>query len=129
MGRQGGAGPGSGPTGEAVFAVLLDHDRHARPARDDRHRCRPVHGSLSVARALLAGLLFAGRCDRALLALCRYGLDLPAADALPAWHPHAREFPFLEEAAMAERVLSPVTYVIVCVVLVVLTILTLSVSF
>src|SRR5437870_2120453 len=102
MGRRGRSSRGPGAAGETVFAVLLDHDRDARPARDHWHQRRHDRGRSGMAWSLFAGLLFAGRRHGALLALCRYGVDLPAADALSARDTHPARFSFVARAAMTE---------------------------
>ena len=63
---------GAGAARQAVPAVLLDHDRPARPARDHRHHRGAGDARPGAARPFLAGVLLAGGRDGALLALCGY---------------------------------------------------------
>ena len=96
----------------------------ARGACHDRYRRCAGHDGDGLVGAILRRLLRARRRDRALLALCRYRLDLLAADAVPVGHT-----PLVTESRMSDRLLTPATYLIILAVLMVLTILTVGLSF
>ncbi len=83
------------------------------------------HVHLTLARRVHADLLFAGRRHGALLALRRSRVDFSAADAVFARHPLRCK----QEAAMSEPMIKTRTYVIVCALLVLLTFLTVGISF
>src|SRR5690348_14201907 len=88
MARQG-ADSRTTRAGATVSALVLDHDWLSCPAHDhwnwrsldDRH-ARP-------SRTFLRRVLLSRRRAGALLALCRYRLDLPAADVVPAGNAYA----------------------------------------
>src|SRR5262249_4775978 len=123
---QPGAGPGAAR--QAVPPVLLGDDRPARPARPHRHLGGAGDRAAGPPRPLRRLLLLAGGRDGPVLALCRSGVDIPAADAVPGRHAQPGGVPLLREPAMHGRTISPLTYTIVCVLLVLLTVLTVGVS-